>query len=118
MLAALLYFGRQPQLMAKTKNKTPKKSMEESLWDSANKLRGKVESSEYKHVVLALIFLKFASDKFRQYGSRVFRSIWRGLKTKKAVWDAVRTVFRMVTATSIDDCHKVLSIHQSRMIQV
>ena len=50
--------------MAKTKAKPTRKSMEESLWDSANKLRGKVESSEYKHVVLALIFLKFASDKF------------------------------------------------------
>ncbi|MEL6676566.1 MAG: class I SAM-dependent DNA methyltransferase [Bacteroidota bacterium] len=42
----------------------PAKSMEEALWDSANKLRGTVESSEYKHVVLALIFLKFTSDKF------------------------------------------------------
>lgn len=51
--------------MAKTaQNK--QKSIEESLWDSANKLRGKVESSEYKHVVLSLIFLKFASDKFEE----------------------------------------------------
>ena len=40
--------------------------MEETLWDSANKLRGTVESSEYKHVVLSLIFLKFASDKFEE----------------------------------------------------
>lgn len=40
------------------------KSFEESLWDTANKLRGTVESSEYKHIVLSLIFLKFASDKF------------------------------------------------------
>lgn len=47
--------------MAKEK-KQP--SIEETLWDSANKLRGTVESSEYKHVVLGLIFLKFASDKF------------------------------------------------------
>lgn len=39
-------------------------SIEETLWDSANKLRGSVEPSEYKHVVLGLIFLKFASDKF------------------------------------------------------
>ncbi len=38
--------------------------MEEALWNSAIKLRGTVESSEYKHVVLGLIFLKFASDKF------------------------------------------------------
>ncbi|WPE17135.1 class I SAM-dependent DNA methyltransferase [Candidatus Thioglobus autotrophicus] len=42
------------------------KSMEETLWDSANKLRGTVESSEYKHVVLGLIFLKYAGDKFQQ----------------------------------------------------
>src|SRR5690625_2275559 len=40
------------------------KSTEEILWDSANSLRGSVEPSEYKHVVLSLIFLKFASDKF------------------------------------------------------
>jgi len=42
------------------------KSFEETLWDSANKLRGSVEPSEYKHVVLSLIFLKFASDKFEE----------------------------------------------------
>ncbi|WP_159183353.1 type I restriction-modification system subunit M, partial [Escherichia coli] len=32
--------------------------------DTANQLRGSVESSEYKHVVLSLVFLKFISDKF------------------------------------------------------
>jgi type I restriction enzyme M protein len=52
--------------MAKKSKKKNEKSIEESLWDSANKLRGTVESSEYKHVVLSLIFLKFASDKFQK----------------------------------------------------
>ncbi len=52
--------------MAKSSKKKNDKSIEESLWDSANKLRGTVESSEYKHVVLSLIFLKFASDKFQK----------------------------------------------------
>ncbi|MCU7960308.1 MAG: type I restriction-modification system subunit M [gamma proteobacterium symbiont of Bathyaustriella thionipta] len=47
-----------------TKKKT--KSFEETLWDSANKLRGSVEPAEYKHVVLSLIFLKFSSDKFEE----------------------------------------------------
>ncbi|WP_428819737.1 N-6 DNA methylase [Microbulbifer sp. MCCC 1A16149] len=42
------------------------KSFEQTLWDTADKLRGSVESSEYKHVVLSLIFLKFISDKFEQ----------------------------------------------------
>jgi len=40
------------------------KSIEETLWQSCDKLRGSVEPAEYKHVVLGLIFLKFASDKF------------------------------------------------------
>ena len=52
--------------MAKKAAAKKTKSMEETLWDSANKLRGTVESSEYKHVVLSLIFLKFASDKFQE----------------------------------------------------
>lgn len=52
--------------MAKTTKQKKETSIEETLWDSANKLRGTVESSEYKHVVLGLIFLKFASDKFEE----------------------------------------------------
>jgi len=50
--------------MAKKAKKKKQKSLEETLWDSADKLRGSVEPSEYKHVVLSLIFLKFASEKF------------------------------------------------------
>ena len=48
--------------MAKKQQK--EKSIEETLWESANKLRGSVEPSEYKHVVLSLIFLKYAFDRF------------------------------------------------------
>lgn len=47
-----------------SKAQKQEKSMEAALWESANKLRGNVEPSEYKHVVLSLIFLKYASDKF------------------------------------------------------
>lgn len=54
---------KAPRKEAKPKKE---KNIEETLWDSANKLRGTVESSEYKHVVLGLIFLKFASDKFEE----------------------------------------------------
>ena len=49
---------------SKVSSKIKHKSIEENLWDSANKLRGSIEPSEYKHVVLGLIFLKFVSDKF------------------------------------------------------
>ncbi|MDA3799755.1 MAG: N-6 DNA methylase [Kiritimatiellae bacterium] len=50
---------------------TDGKSFEESLWDSATKLRGSVASPEYKHIVLSLIFLKFVSDMFEERRSEL-----------------------------------------------
>lgn len=50
---------------------TKEKPIEVTLWDAANKLRGSVEPAEYKHVVLSLIFLKFASDKFEDHRRRL-----------------------------------------------
>lgn len=52
--------------MAKQAKSKKTKSMEAALWDSCNKLRGSVEPAEYKHVVLSLIFLKYAGDRFEQ----------------------------------------------------
>jgi type I restriction enzyme M protein len=57
--------------MAKVKKETKEKSIEVTLWDAANKLRGSIEPAEYKHVVLSLIFLKFASDKFEQHREKL-----------------------------------------------
>lgn len=37
---------------------------EAKLWAAADKLRGNMEPSDYKHVVLGLIFLKYISDAF------------------------------------------------------
>lgn len=37
-----------------------------ALFEAANKLRGSVESSEYKHLVLGLVFLKYVSDSFER----------------------------------------------------
>ncbi|MDP9335753.1 MAG: type I restriction-modification system subunit M [Actinomycetota bacterium] len=39
---------------------------EQTLWAAADKLRGNLESAEYKHVVLGLIFLKYVSDAFEE----------------------------------------------------
>ncbi len=35
------------------------------LWKTADKLRNNMDASEYKHIVLGLIFLKYISDKFQ-----------------------------------------------------
>jgi len=39
---------------------------EATLWLTADKLRGNLDSGEYKHVVLGLIFLKYISDAFEE----------------------------------------------------
>ena len=54
-----------PRGKAQTKKKE-QKSLEAQLWDSANKLRNNVEPSEYKHVVLSLIFLRYAGFRFEK----------------------------------------------------
>ena len=48
------------------KKQTNNRSIEETLWQACDRLRGAVEPAEYKHVVLGLLFLKFASDKFEE----------------------------------------------------
>ena len=57
--------------MATQKKAVPEKPIEVSLWESANKLRGSVEPAEYNHVVLGLVFLKFASDKFEEHRAKL-----------------------------------------------
>ena len=37
---------------------------EKEIWDAACVLRGNIDASEYKSVVLGLIFLKYISDRF------------------------------------------------------
>ena len=39
---------------------------EEKLWKSADKLRNNMDPSEYKHIILGLIFLKYISDSFEE----------------------------------------------------
>ena len=56
--------------MAKTSSKPASRSngsalgFEATLWATADKLRGNLDAVEYKHVVMALIFLKYISDAF------------------------------------------------------
>ena len=48
-----------------TENKNAVKlGFEQTLWATADKLRGHMDAAEYKHVVLGLIFLKYISDAF------------------------------------------------------
>ncbi|MBE3064497.1 MAG: type I restriction-modification system subunit M N-terminal domain-containing protein, partial [Spirochaetes bacterium] len=44
---------------------------EAQLWQMADALRGSMDASEYKHVVLGLIFLKYISDAFEEQHTKL-----------------------------------------------
>ncbi|HEY3332008.1 MAG TPA: class I SAM-dependent DNA methyltransferase [Capsulimonadaceae bacterium] len=44
---------------------------EDTLWKAADKLRGHLDPSDYKHVALGLIFLKYVSDAFLERQSEI-----------------------------------------------
>ena len=54
--------------MSKTKNKANGATIDfkQELWAAADDMRGHMDPSEYKHVALGLIFLKYISDAFEQ----------------------------------------------------
>jgi type I restriction enzyme M protein len=41
-------------------------SIESKLWAAADKLRGSIDASKYKNIVLGIVFLKYISDRFEQ----------------------------------------------------
>ena len=46
------------------KTNTADIGFEKEIWKAADLLRGNLDASEYKSVVLGLIFLKYISDRF------------------------------------------------------
>ena len=62
--------------MAKKEEKNKKDlNFEDKLWKAADRLRGNIDPSEYKYVVLGLIFLKYVSDSFYQRKEELEKSI-------------------------------------------
>jgi type I restriction enzyme M protein len=61
--------------MARADKKTRTKTLEQRLWEIADALRGNQEPSEYKHVVLGLVFLKYISDRFEARRSAIVTSL-------------------------------------------
>jgi len=54
---------------------------EAQLWAAADKMRGHMDASEYKHVCLGLIFLKYISDAFEEKRQLLF-----GFSDPKSRW--------------------------------
>lgn len=55
-------------------SKSKELSIEDKLWQTADALRGSMDASEYRNVVLGLIFLKYVSDSFEEKRSEILKS--------------------------------------------
>ena len=54
--------------------KSKELSIEDKLWQTADALRGSMDASEYRNVVLGLIFLKYVSDSFETKYQELMKS--------------------------------------------
>jgi type I restriction-modification system DNA methylase subunit len=57
--------------------------LERFLWESANILRGKIDSSDYKNYIFGLLFLKRISDVFEEEAERIEKET----SDKELAWD-------------------------------
>jgi type I restriction enzyme M protein len=57
--------------MAKAVKEVKGEPLEKQLWKAADKLRKNIDATEYKHVVLGLIFLKYISDSFEEHFAKL-----------------------------------------------
>lgn len=65
---------------------------EDKLWEMADKLRGNIESSEYKHVILGLVFLKYISDSFLERYEEI-KTEYPGLEEDRDAYSSVNVFF-------------------------
>ena len=48
-----------------------KQQLASKIWESANKMRSKIEANEYKDYILGFIFYKFLSEKEESYLDKI-----------------------------------------------
>ena len=67
-----------------------KQQLASKIWESANKMRSKIEANEYKDYILGFIFYKFLSEteinrlKARDFAERICRASWKTTKKRSS----------------------------------
>ena len=68
--------------------KSKELSIEDKLWKTADALRGSMDASEYRNVVLGLIFLKYVSDSFVTRHNELLKSDYT--EDAEARWELIQ----------------------------
>jgi type I restriction enzyme M protein len=107
-------------------------SIEETLWNTADQLRGHIDAAEYKHVVLGLIFLKYISDSFQQRHAEIVKQFGEDAAEdrdeytaegvfwvpKEARWDTLKAGAKQDTiGKQIDDAMKALERENAKQLK-
>ncbi len=76
-----------------TKGNDTTTALAPQLWATANALRGNIDASEYKHVVLRLMFLKYISDALEEFHEELESKVDDGHDPKQPDEYKERNVF-------------------------
>ena len=69
---------------------------EKQIWDAACVLRGNMDASEYKNVVLGLIFLKYISDRFDDKYQELLKKAMDSRRISMNILLRVSSLYRLV----------------------
>ena len=82
-------------------SKITKQQLQSYLWESANILRGKIDSGDFKHYILGLLFYKRLSDVFDEEFEKLKEQVGEELAGDKTcmqmfslfLWAAIGMIF-------------------------
>lgn len=72
-------------------------NLEDKLWEAADKLRGSIDATKYKDIVLGIIFIKYISDRFNQRFEELLAE-GEGFENDKDEYDRLNIFFVPETA--------------------
>ena len=78
---------------------------EEKLWQAADQLRNNMNPSEYQHVVLGLIFLKYVSDTFNERYVELLRQM-------------IQSLLKIVMSIFLKGCFGFQNMHVGVIFQI
>lgn len=61
------------------------KELKDTLWKAADKLRGSMDASQYKDIILGLVFLKYVSDAFTERRTQIREELAAGGMTEEQI---------------------------------